>query len=113
MSEVLDVEELMEECEDDRQMLAKWVEIFERDCEDRSPKWEQAVAMGDATQILEQAHAVKGSVGTFFANAAFESAFQLETMGREGRLQDSQTCWATLQSQLTELRQELNKLVQG
>lgn len=80
---IFDKDELLEECEDDLEMLAKWVEIFDRDFKTRMPKLQAAVQAGDCETVMQEAHALKGGIGTFFAKAAYETAYKLELMGRD------------------------------
>ena len=109
--DILDAEELLEECEDDKVMLARWVEIFARDYDERLPRLREAVSGGDSATVMNEAHAIKGSVGTFFAVASFQTAQQLETMGREGDTAAAEQVLQQLESEIVALRQAMSEII--
>jgi signal transduction histidine kinase/DNA-binding response OmpR family regulator len=49
----------------------------------------RAVADRDATSLRTAAHTLKGSIRYFRADAAFDAAFRLERMGKDGELSDA------------------------
>jgi len=110
-NEILDAEELLEECDGDKEMLTRWVEIFDRDCQERMPKLQAAVQDGDCEALMSQAHAIKGGVGNFFAIAASETAHKLEMMGRNKDPGDAEATLRALESDLEQLKQALDELI--
>jgi CheY-like chemotaxis protein len=108
---ILDVESLLEECDNDMDLLSRMVEIFERDAQERLPRLQAAVQAGDAETVKQEAHALKGGMGTFFAQAAFDTAYQLENSAAEGDLSQAQSLMNTLINQLDELRARLAELL--
>jgi signal transduction histidine kinase/DNA-binding response OmpR family regulator len=107
---ILDETSLLEECDGDLEMLARMVEIFNRDSGERLPKLRQAIAAGDSATVKAEAHALKGGIGTFFADAAFKTAYELEDMGTIGDLSRAAETLQTLETQLDSLRQKLLEL---
>jgi two-component system sensor histidine kinase/response regulator len=110
---ILDEEALLEECDNDKSMLGRMVEIFDRDNRDRLPRLREAVRSGDAVAVKEEAHALKGGIGAFYAKAAYETAYVLEKMGADGNLSNAQATLQTLESQLQSLRRKLDELIQS
>ena len=110
---ILDEAELLEECDNDKEMLGKMVEIFERDSAERVPKLRAAIESGDSATVKAEAHALKGGIGTFFAQAAFDVAYKLEDMGANDDLAGAAETLATLEEQLDSLRQKLNELIRS
>jgi hypothetical protein len=53
------------------------------------------------------AHDLKGAVGTFGADAAFEAALRIETMARSGDLTHAELAYAALEAALTRIRPAL------
>lgn len=106
-----DREELEEEYEDDMESLARMVEIFDRDCSQRLVKLRQAVDSSDSTVIAGEAHALKGSVGTFFATNVFATLQRLETMGQEQDLANAPETLATVENELKVFRQALGEML--
>ena len=104
-------DELLEECEGDMQVLARWVEIFDRDYRDRMPRLQAAVQAGDCETMMQEAHALKGGIGTFFAKAAYETAYKLELLGRNAEPANAEATFQQLECEIKSLRDELGKLV--
>jgi len=112
-STVLDETALMEECDDDKEFLARMVEIFDRDSSERVPKLHDAIKTGDSETVSAEAHAIKGGVGNFFAAASFETAHKLEMMGRDGILDEAEDTFQRLERELKELRNALGRLLES
>ena len=55
---ILDEAALLEECDNDKSLLSRMVEIFDRDARDRLPRLREAVRSGDAVAVKEEAHAL-------------------------------------------------------
>jgi two-component system sensor histidine kinase/response regulator len=108
---IFDKDELVEECEGDMQALARWVEIFDRDYRDRMPRLQAAVQAGDCDAMMKEAHALKGGIATFFAKAAYDTAYRLELMGRNAEPAKAEATFQQLSSEIQSLRDELGKLV--
>jgi CheY-like chemotaxis protein len=110
---ILDEEALLEECDNDKALLGRMVEIFDRDARDRLPRLREAVRTGAAVAVKEEAHALKGGIGTFYAKEAYDTAYALEKMGADGNLGNAQATLQTLESQLQSLRRKLDELIQS
>ncbi len=112
---ILDEAALLEECDNDNDkgMLRRMVEIFDRDARERLPRLREAVRTGAAAAVNQEAHALKGGIGTFYAKAAYNTAYELEKMGADGNLSTAQATLHTLESQLQSLRRKLDELIQS
>ena len=110
---ILDEAALLEECDNDKSMLSRMVEIFDRDARDRLPRLREAVRSGDAAAVKQEAHALKGGIGAFYAKAAYDTAYVLENSGADGNLSNAQATLQTLESQLQSLRQKLDELIRA
>jgi CheY-like chemotaxis protein/HPt (histidine-containing phosphotransfer) domain-containing protein len=110
---ILDEASLLEECDGDKSLLGRMVEIFDRDAGERLPRLREAVRTGAAEAVKQEAHALKGGIGTFYAKAAYDTAYALEKMGADGDLSNAQATLQTLESQLRSLRQKLGELIQS
>jgi CheY-like chemotaxis protein len=110
---ILDEAALLEECDNDKALLRRMVEIYDRDASGRLPRLREAVHTGSAVAVKEEAHALKGGIGTFYAKAAYDTAYDLEKMGAAGNLDNAQATLQTLESQLQSLRQKLDELIQS
>ncbi len=108
---ILDEDALLEECDNDTGLIRRMVEIFDRDSRARLPRLSEAVRSGNAEVVKQEAHALKGGIGTFYAKAAYETAYALETMGSVGNLSQAEATLRTLERQLQSLRQKLDELI--
>ena len=108
---ILDEAELMEEVDHDKDLLRRMVEIFNRDADQRLPKLKEAIASGNAEVVKQEAHALKGGIGTFFADTAFKTAYTLENMGESGDLSEAAATLAAMEGELQRLRQKLDELI--
>jgi HPt (histidine-containing phosphotransfer) domain-containing protein len=69
-----------------------------------------AIGLQDAAGLERAAHAMLGAVSTFCAPRAAAAARKLESIGRDGTLQDASAAYATLQAALAELEPALTRL---
>jgi HPt (histidine-containing phosphotransfer) domain-containing protein len=93
-----------------RKLLRDLTRIFLADCPKQLAEIKASIQMRDAERLRRAAHGLKGSVGNFAAKRAFETAGQLETMGKNGNLNAAQGACAALESELSRLTRELKKL---
>jgi HPt (histidine-containing phosphotransfer) domain-containing protein len=107
---IVDKAALLERLDGDQALLAELVELFHAE----SPRLLEAVraasAAGDAYQLTRAAHALKGSVANFCAPAAYEAAFQMESIGQGGDLAEAPAALAVLETALDQLHTELASL---
>lgn len=68
---------------------------------------EHAVRSGDAEQIRQRAHAIKGAISIFFAESARQTAAHIEALGASGRLDQVPGTMATLREELDRVRRAL------
>jgi len=77
---VLDVEELMDRVQDDKELLLELLDIFSGDYEVKRKLLGTAVETNDADEIRSIAHSLKGASGNISAKALRESFIKLEDM---------------------------------
>ena len=73
----------------------------------------QALANRDPGELSEAAHALKGTLGNFFAATAIETAHQLEVLSREGRLDGAEALAGELERCLPALLQAVDRQLAG
>jgi HPt (histidine-containing phosphotransfer) domain-containing protein len=110
---IIDSEELLEELEDDRELLAQMFQIFEQDAGGRMSRIRDAIASGNSAVLMEEAHALKGGVGNFFAMSVFDTAYKLEIMGRDNELAEASSVFATLETQVDAMKAEIRQIIAG
>jgi HPt (histidine-containing phosphotransfer) domain-containing protein len=110
---ILDVQELLEEIDNDRELLAQMFQAFEADADRRMALIRGAIHTGDSAALMTEAHALKGSVGNFFAMPVCETAYQLEIMGRDKTTAGAVEAFQRLESQVAALKQAIRDLIAG
>ncbi|HUT94750.1 MAG TPA: response regulator [Thermoguttaceae bacterium] len=63
----------------------------------------QAIAAGDAAALRLAAHTLKGSIRYFGQGPAYQHAYRLEEMGRDGQLEDAGPTLAALEGDMEQL----------
>lgn len=63
----------------------------------------------DAALLERAAHSLKGSVGNFGAERAFNAAYRLEVMGREGSLAEAAPAFAELEKEFGKLKDAMKQ----
>jgi CheY-like chemotaxis protein len=108
---ILDEAALLEECDNDKQMLQRMIEMFDRDASQRLTKLREAARSGNASVLKQEGHALKGGIGIFYARAAYDTAYELEKMGAEGNVTEAEGTLSLLERHLQALRKRLDELV--
>ncbi len=104
---VLDTGELMARVDNDTDLLKEIVDLFIEDCPRLMSRLQNAIACGDANEVERAAHSLKGSVGSFAARPAYNTALKLEQIGKSGELSEAPDVYAALERQIAELKHAL------
>ncbi len=108
---MIELDKLMDRTGGDIELLCDIIEIFvEIDCESRLNDIREALEIGEAEGLHRAAHAFKGSVGNFEAPPAYEAAVLLDTLARQGRVDEAAAAFVELERIVAELCAELNAL---
>ena len=108
--EIFDREAALEQMGGDEELLVELVEVFLEDLPERLREIREAVARADADGLQRAAHTLKGSVGNFAARAVYETALELENVGKSGDLQSAGEVCARLNAQIDLLKAALADL---
>jgi len=101
--EIFDVNEVLDRVAGDQELLKEIAQLLVEGLPNQIRQIHEGVGSNNARAVMEAAHALKGSVGNFAARRAYDVAYRLEVMGREGTLTEAK-------SALADLKQELNAL---
>jgi HPt (histidine-containing phosphotransfer) domain-containing protein len=104
------LELLLDSVMGDRVLLAEMAELWLRDSTDQEKQLREGLDSGDALMVQRAAHAFKGSVGTFQASAAQETANELEVFAKDGDLVGARKAFEKLSAQIDLVRQDLCRL---
>lgn len=101
--EVFDLAKALEVVDGDMELFREIADLFLVNLPDHIAQIQDGIARGDAKVVERAAHSLKGSVSNFGAKRAFETAYRLEVMGKEGRLAEAEKALSELERDLKEL----------
>jgi HPt (histidine-containing phosphotransfer) domain-containing protein len=107
---VLDRDLAMMRVGDDTELLKELADLFLEEYPRLMGELRAALEQGDARQVERSAHGLKGSVANFGAKPAVDAAFQIEQLGRSGKLDPVADLLRTLDLALLTLHGELSQL---
>ena len=87
----------------DTELAAQLAAIFIDEYPRMLERLRGAVAAGSADEVRRAAHALKGSVSNFVDGGPTATAFELETMGRNGQLDGTSAVLARLEQEIVAL----------
>jgi CheY-like chemotaxis protein len=95
----------------DFELLKEITGLFLREIPDLMAALQGAFQSGDAASVQRVAHKLKGSVGNFAAQPAFDAASTLEVLGMEGRLAEAIPVYENLVKEITGLKMAMVELI--
>jgi PAS domain S-box-containing protein len=110
--EILNRQSMLKAFEDDRDLFKELVEIFISDYPAMLTALHDAVKNKDAETLNRTAHSLKGMLRNFQAEAAADTAFELEKRGKEKRLEDIDALIGALEEQIAAVERNLKSLVE-
>lgn len=100
---------MLERLGDDEELARQLVDLFVDDCPRMMADVRESVRAGSADLVRRAAHAFKGSVGNFTDGAPMTTAYQLETLGRDGVLDGAPALLARLEREVEEFLEALHR----
>ena len=107
---VLDMEDVLERVQDDRELLAELLEIFQADYIQKRQQMDRYVQDKDYQQLRDVAHSLKGASGNISARQIFSSCLTIEKMAEEENLVNIETVLAALDQQFVNLQNYIKGL---
>jgi PAS domain S-box-containing protein len=108
--DAIDTASVLARVEGDVELLRELVALFLKDLPEMLTNLCDAVTAGDASAIERTAHKLKGSVGNFSAQPAFEAALKLEILGRDANLSAAKPAYAELENEFRRLKSAMVRL---
>jgi two-component system sensor histidine kinase/response regulator len=109
--DLIDRGAVLERVDNDQELLKEIIELFLDDCPRLMEDIRAAVHARDAFALRHAAHTLKGSVGNFAAQTAFETARVLEFMGTDNDFAGATEALARLDQIISRLCPALTNLV--
>ncbi len=97
-------EEALERVGGDADLLREVVHLFLETCPAQMTAVHTALAQRNAAALQCSAHALKGSLSIFGAQAAYEAAARLERLARAGELDQAEQAWLALEEAINQLQ---------
>ena len=108
--EILDLKEVMERVQDDKELLLELFDIFITDYSEKRKLLEKAVATNDIDQVISIGHSLKGATGNISAKLMRGTFAKLESMGKSGSLANAKESLALLDQQFGDLQTRMNQI---
>jgi CheY-like chemotaxis protein len=99
--------ELLARFDGDGELLKELAGIFLQECPKMLDEIREALRASDHKALERAAHTLKGSVGSFGIPGAWETAQQLESLAKSGRLSGAQEIFRDLEQQIAQFNQVL------
>ena len=110
--DTFDLSKALDVVDGDKEFFSEIVNLFLEDLPENVAQIREAIDKNDASELERAAHSLKGSVGNFGAKRAFEEAYRLEVLGKEGRIDEADGTFAELEEGLKKLEMAM-KSVKG
>ena len=107
---VLNKEAALELCDDDEELFLEIVEAYLEDAIEHSRQLLYALEAGDAHEVEERAHALKGASANICAGPVREAALQLERAGRNKDLSQAPKLYKVFKVEFQRLLEYLKSL---
>jgi CheY-like chemotaxis protein len=107
---VIDRRAILDRVGGDTELLTEIASLFLEDCPKLLSEIRQAFQQGDLEHLEKAAHALKGSVSNFGADAAVEAALRVESMGRSRDLTEAPQAIVRLEREIARVTEELIEL---
>ena len=111
--DVFDLSKALEVVDGDMELFKEIAVLFKKNLPDNIAQIRVAIAKSDSNALEQAAHSLKGSVGNFAAKRAFEAAYRLEVIGREGKLAEADAALSELEKELKTLEAAMKVALSG
>ncbi len=108
---VLDYRDLLSRVMNDEELSREILAAFVEDMPGKIAELRQAVISGDASQVKDQGHTVKGAARNVSAQIMQETAWRIEQAGRDGLVEQARPLLPILEAQYLELEQTIRRLL--
>ncbi len=108
---VLNKQAALELCDDDEELFLEIVEAYFEDATEHSRQLLYALEAGDAHEVEERAHALKGASANICAGPVQEAALQLERASRNKDLTQAPQLYKVFKTEFKRLMEYLKSLL--
>jgi CheY-like chemotaxis protein len=109
--DAVNLDEILDRIGGNAGLLQSIVSLFHEDCPGQMASIQAAIKANDADALAMTAHTLKGSLLALSAERASAVVLELEKMGRESRFHGAAELFAILESEVSAVGSELQKIV--
>ncbi|GAB0057660.1 Sensor histidine kinase RcsC [Candidatus Magnetaquicoccaceae bacterium FCR-1] len=106
---IVDMDRLLKTVDFDLDLLREISSLYFSDAPRQMARIERGLADGDANEVREAAHSLKGATGAFGRVEVHTLAFQIEQAGKSGELRRAAELWPRLGSALRLMEETIQK----
>jgi two-component system sensor histidine kinase/response regulator len=107
MTEIFNRQAFLERLGGDEEILEILLQTFLESAPEQLHEIRQALEAGDALQLQEQAHSLRGAAAGISAEALREAALQVELAGKNGAIEQARPLVETLTREFDSLKEVL------
>ena len=110
MADIIDLKEVFERVQDDKELLLELLDIFQEDFVGKRQALSEAVKSNDVQKIKGLAHSIKGASGNISAKPIYASCLKMEELARDNQIGQIGSILLDLDKQFEELKINIAKL---
>jgi len=110
--EVFDLSKALKVVAGNKDLFQEIAVMFLKDLPGNILKIREEIADGNSSGLELAAHSLKGAVGNFGAKRAYEAAYQLEKLGKEGEMGDAAVALTKLEKEFRTLTAKMKKVLE-
>lgn len=107
---VIDLDEVLERVQDDKELLLELFEIFSQDYSQKIQKLKTAIAEKNFEMIKDLIHSIKGAAGNISAKAIHATCMIIEHLARDENLPAIQTSLPVLEGHFQNLEKRMAEI---
>lgn len=108
--EILDLPELLERVQDDKELLLELLDIFKEDYKTKRKSLQEAIVKKDYDQVRGIAHSLKGASGNISAKEVRLVFLTLEEMGKKSDVTGAENILVDLDKKMTVLLKRFDEV---
>ncbi|MEI6437480.1 MAG: Hpt domain-containing protein [Candidatus Omnitrophota bacterium] len=110
MSQVIDLKDVLERVQDDKELMLELFDIFIEDFVGKRETFWKAFEKHDTSGFAMIAHGLKGATGNISAAQMHENCVILDRMGKDGDIKNARPALELLDRQFAEFKVEAARL---
>ena len=108
---IINEKELMLHFEGDEELIGELLEVFETSYPETLASLKKSLTEKSIKDLELHAHTMKGMVSNFFSKELKDAAFELEKMGREGKIENENQFLEILEAGLPKMIQDVRSIL--